>query len=355
MQLAQNIRRIRKEHAMTQEQLAEVLGVTTGAVHKWESGQSVPEVRLLVELARLFEMSVDALLGYGWEKGSMYQAAQKLHQYVKEKRLSEGMAYAEQMLKKYPNSFPVVFHSARIYYLAATQGQSEPQRAVDLLQESIRLFDQNTDETVTLASIENSIAMCYVYQGQREKAIALFKKNNTEGQNECRIGQLLAADPGQTEEALLHLSNALGRSCNEISNICAGYCAAYFIKKDYSRLRQLLQWHYHLTQGLRDLDKVNYRDRFDVACLCLLAFIALEEGQQKAAREHLRKARMLAERFDAAPDYDVSKFYFFHGDHVTQAYDDMGQTAMAIVEKVCKMGKSGEVLKKIWEEVIYEE
>ena len=38
IQLAQNIRTFRKQRALTQEQLAEVLGVTVGAVYKWEAG-----------------------------------------------------------------------------------------------------------------------------------------------------------------------------------------------------------------------------------------------------------------------------------------------------------------------------
>ena len=49
--LAENIRRLRKEHSMTQEQVANALGVTVGAVYKWESGQSLPEIRLLMEIA----------------------------------------------------------------------------------------------------------------------------------------------------------------------------------------------------------------------------------------------------------------------------------------------------------------
>ncbi len=39
--LADNIKKLRKEHALTQEQLAEALGVTVGAVYKWESKQSI--------------------------------------------------------------------------------------------------------------------------------------------------------------------------------------------------------------------------------------------------------------------------------------------------------------------------
>ena len=41
LRLAENIRTMRKARVLTQEQLAEVLGVTVGAVYKWEAGDSL--------------------------------------------------------------------------------------------------------------------------------------------------------------------------------------------------------------------------------------------------------------------------------------------------------------------------
>ena len=52
LQISENIKRMRKNRAMTQEQLAEALGVTVGAVYKWENGLSTPEIRMLVETIR---------------------------------------------------------------------------------------------------------------------------------------------------------------------------------------------------------------------------------------------------------------------------------------------------------------
>jgi len=49
--LAENIRMFRKQQGLTQEQLAEVLGVTVGAVHKWETRMSTPELGLITEMA----------------------------------------------------------------------------------------------------------------------------------------------------------------------------------------------------------------------------------------------------------------------------------------------------------------
>ena len=52
MKLAENIRTFRKERSLTQEQLSEVLGVTAGAVYKWEAGLSVPDSRTSSSLWR---------------------------------------------------------------------------------------------------------------------------------------------------------------------------------------------------------------------------------------------------------------------------------------------------------------
>lgn len=61
LKLATNIHTLRKERALTQEQLAEALGVTIGAVSKWESSTTTPELEMLMEIADFFEVSVDNL------------------------------------------------------------------------------------------------------------------------------------------------------------------------------------------------------------------------------------------------------------------------------------------------------
>lgn len=62
MTLSEKIYTLRKQHTLSQEQLAEVLGVSRQAVSKWETGQSVPDTDKLIAISEQFRISLDNLL-----------------------------------------------------------------------------------------------------------------------------------------------------------------------------------------------------------------------------------------------------------------------------------------------------
>lgn len=64
LNLADHIAKLRHERKITQEELADFLGVTKASVSKWENAQSTPDLQLLIHLAAFFDVTVDELLGY---------------------------------------------------------------------------------------------------------------------------------------------------------------------------------------------------------------------------------------------------------------------------------------------------
>lgn len=65
MQFADRLQNYRKQRGLSQENLAELVGVSRQAVSKWESGQTYPDIDKLVVLSELFGVSVDHLLKGG--------------------------------------------------------------------------------------------------------------------------------------------------------------------------------------------------------------------------------------------------------------------------------------------------
>lgn len=80
--VGQTISRLRKEHNMTQMELADLMNISFQAVSNWERGNSMPDITKLPELAELFGVSIDELLGQ----------SHRLVQVAVEDRLAEYVA-----------------------------------------------------------------------------------------------------------------------------------------------------------------------------------------------------------------------------------------------------------------------
>ena len=67
LKIAEKIKEKRRERNFTQEELANILGVTKAAVSKWENSESYPDITMLPKIAQLFNITMDELFGYTME------------------------------------------------------------------------------------------------------------------------------------------------------------------------------------------------------------------------------------------------------------------------------------------------
>ena len=87
--IGKNIKKLRQEKGITQEQLAERLHVTRQAVSNWEIGKTQPDIETLTVLAEFFEVTVEELI-YG--KTTQAQGPAMIIEKVTKKGIDEGAA-----------------------------------------------------------------------------------------------------------------------------------------------------------------------------------------------------------------------------------------------------------------------
>ncbi len=73
--LSDQIRKYRKEKGLSQDELAEKLGVSRQSISLWENGQTQPTIENILALARIFNVSTDAILGNTEEVKSQAEEA----------------------------------------------------------------------------------------------------------------------------------------------------------------------------------------------------------------------------------------------------------------------------------------
>ena len=85
MNLSNNLKKLRKENNLSQEDLAEKLGVSRQSVSKWESGQAYPEMDKMVQLCNLFNLNIDDLLNQDIEEvNNTKQAKNNINKFIED-------------------------------------------------------------------------------------------------------------------------------------------------------------------------------------------------------------------------------------------------------------------------------
>jgi len=145
LNIGETILHLRKEKNITQEQLASMVGVTAGAVSKWETGNSVPDITILSPLTRALNTSLDILLSFQRELSETEAGSikQELTEVFLHKGYKAGEAKCEEYLKNYPNSIPLKFAAASLtqMYLMMSEDHSE-EFVKTKMKDSLVMFQQ---------------------------------------------------------------------------------------------------------------------------------------------------------------------------------------------------------------------
>ena len=110
LNIGMNIKRLRLAKGLTQEQLAELLTISTAAVSKWEAKNTYPDITMLFPLAEIFGVTVDELLGYdeAKAKADVDKILAEYQRLYVDGRFSESRNLIVNARKKYPHDYRII-------------------------------------------------------------------------------------------------------------------------------------------------------------------------------------------------------------------------------------------------------
>lgn len=185
MQIGKVIREYRKRKNITQEEMANLLGVTAPAVNKWENGNSQPDIMLLAPIARLLDITLDTLLSFQEEltaeeiNSIVYEANAKL----KCETYEEAFQWAKGKIEKYPNCEPLIWQMAVIFDAWRLTKEIPDSEKYDSYINGcyVRALDSEDENIRTSAA--DSLFGFYLRKEQYEKAeeyLGYYSKQNPE-------------------------------------------------------------------------------------------------------------------------------------------------------------------------------
>lgn len=356
LSLPSNISKLRKNHAMTQEQLAESLGVTFAAVSKWERGIATPDLALIAQIASLFSVSLDALVGFEMQDCGADAFVEQIRQLRREKRYEEAAEKVEEALLRYPNDFQVVFCAGELYEVAGLEKRRKAytRRSIDLLERAVSLLPQNANPEISEYTLRRQIAENYISLGNNEKALEILKKYNISGIHNSLIAMIYACYEGyDPKEAAPYLMDAFGDILTSSIRTMTAY-ANYYEKNGFKEKSvQTVLWLIDLLESVKvDKAEVAYVDKHIALWYAMCAKLYHGLGRKEEAEACLRRSYAIARTFDAAPCYTLRNIKFCVTD-VTHAaaYDDLGSTAIAAIECQALQDEQNQELFNLWNRI----
>ncbi len=208
--LQDQIRQIRKSKGMTQEELAEALGVTAASVSKWENGQSAPELGALCAMADFFEVSVDALLGHTLKGNRRIQMVAQLKALMQQKEYEQAKELSQTLLRNYPNDYEVVDATASLYYCISisTGDKAAMNTSVELVK---RLFPLVKEDDHARFGLLSRLANQYEFLEDWETARKYYTEGNVNGSEDRPLAYLEAREKGD-QDAISKISELFATS-----------------------------------------------------------------------------------------------------------------------------------------------
>ncbi len=206
IRIGENIKRLRKAKGVTQEQIAEVLGISVTAVSKWERNETYPDITLLFPLAHYFEVTLDELMGYDGER--VQAEINEVLETYRSLWLTEPGKAREVIVKAYhdyPNDYLLMHYY--MWNLAGDMADNDKETLLAHKEEFLTICDKIlsgcTEETVRLNAWNMKAKLLHA-EGRTEEALAIYEEKypSRYDTREQKKEQLFAKDTPEFKQYL---------------------------------------------------------------------------------------------------------------------------------------------------------
>ena len=166
MNIGKKIKDLRQENNLTQEELANDLGVSFQAVSRWENGMSYPDIEILPILANMFDITVDDLLEVDVHKKE--KEIKKIMEndliLSNKGKTKERESLLVDALKKYPNSWQIKNLLMDVYFTFSINYDKE-EYVIKTIKLAEDILEKCVEDEIRYSAIQTLI---YIYLKKRE-------------------------------------------------------------------------------------------------------------------------------------------------------------------------------------------
>lgn len=250
MNIGAVIRENRKNKNMTQEEMANRLGVTAPAVNKWENGNSMPDIMLLAPIARLLDITLDTLLSF-----SEALTDEEIKAFIEEadERLTnepyeEAFIWAKSLLETYPNCEPLILQMAAVLDARRIIKKIPDCEEYDAyIYECYHRILQSEDENMRRRAADTLFGF-YVRKEQYEKAEEVLSYLSEQNPERKRKQAQLYSETGRVQEAYKTYEELLFSGYQMMSAVFHGLYMLALREKDMKKAYVLTDKQMHLAR-----------------------------------------------------------------------------------------------------------
>ena len=167
---------------VTQDELAEYLGVSKAAVSKWETETTYPDILMLPRLASYFHITIDELMGYEpqLDTGQIRELYARLSEEFAVLPFEQALEHCREAARKYCSCYPLLFQIGSLLINHSMMGG--PEGSTEITDEAMALFRKvktGTDDPSLGTEALQMEALCLLRLNRPEEVLDLLQKDTS--------------------------------------------------------------------------------------------------------------------------------------------------------------------------------